>query len=41
MLVQAGEAANFAGDLAGEIEAGRLAERLPGRRTASGRSRCS
>ena len=28
MLVQAGEAANFAGDLAGEIEAGRLAERL-------------
>ncbi|HEY7259434.1 MAG TPA: AAA family ATPase [Gaiellales bacterium] len=28
MLVQAGEAANFAGDLAGEIAAGRLAQRL-------------
>jgi DNA-binding CsgD family transcriptional regulator len=28
MLVQAGEAANFAGHLAGEIEAGRAAERL-------------
>jgi DNA-binding CsgD family transcriptional regulator len=28
MLVQAGEAANFAGDLAGEIAAGRLAEGL-------------
>ena len=28
MLVQAGEAANFAGDLPGEIAAGRLAERL-------------
>jgi DNA-binding CsgD family transcriptional regulator len=28
MLVQAGEAANFAGDLQGEIAAGRLAERL-------------
>jgi DNA-binding CsgD family transcriptional regulator len=28
MLVQAGEAANFAGDLGGEIEAGRAAERL-------------
>jgi DNA-binding CsgD family transcriptional regulator len=28
MLVQAGEAANFAGDLPGEIEAGRAAERL-------------